>query len=330
MGTAAMPAPNEFKFKFPACDQHIMAKEEWSGRGIDCPSCHARITIPDPTKASEGDSPVLPPTGQTGPKLPGGETGIVPPANVPKSPAVQIATAPPASTVSGNEKPGDARPDLAPKAASVAPQQPERLRIAALSPAIKLEIVRAVRRRLADESSWLPGKVKGANAYAAKVSGGEPILVDASDPAATRFSLMGAFLLEMSLRQVVRTAVGRTKLLDHEIPDAIREVLLDELSEEEHAQADQHLADKDLMSISHAQCLAVLNVLEALYSERMDKTRVERAKRRLGNVRLPDLVKKLESKAPIAPEEVATALYHEFMDVRRRLERLESRISENK
>jgi len=219
---------------------------------------------------------------------------------------------------------------LAPKAASVTPEQPERLRIAALAPAIKLEIVRAVRRRLADESSWLPGNVKGANAYAAKVSGGETVLVDASDPAATRFSLMGAFLLEMSLLQVVRTAVGRTKLLDHEIPDAIREVLLDEMSEEEHAQADQHLADKDLMSISHAQCLAALNVMEALYSERMDHTRVERAKRRLGNVRLPDLVRKLETKAPIPPEDVATALYHELMEVRRRLERLESRISENK
>lgn len=325
-----MPTPNEFKFKCPACDQHIVANAEWSGRGIDCPSCHAHITIPAPTKVPESDLPVLPPTGQTGPKLPGGENRVVPPADVPKSPAVQTTTAPPSSTVSSNAKTGDVPADLARKAASVTPQQPERLHIAALTPMIKLEIVRAVRRRLADESSWLPGNVKGANAYAAKGSGGEPVLVDASDPAATRFSLMGAFLLEMSLLQVVRTAVGRTKLLDHEIPDAIREVLLDEMSEEEHAQADQHLADKDLMSISHAQCLAALNVLEALYSERMDHTRVERAKRRLGNVRLPELVRKLETKAPISPEDVATALYHELMEVRRRLERLESRISENK
>ena len=325
-----MPTPKEFKFKCPACDQHIVANVEWSGRGIDCPSCHAHITIPARTKVAESDSPVLPPAGQAGPKLPGGETGVVPPADAPKSPAVQTTTAPPSSTVTSNAKPGDAPHDLAPKAASDTPQQPERLRIAALSPAIKLEIVRAVRRRLADESSWLPGKVKGANAYAAKVSEGETVLVDMSDPAATRFSLMGAFLREMSLRQVVRTAVGRTRLLDHEIPDAIREVLLDEMSEEEHAQADQHLADKDLMSISHAQCLAALNVLEALYSERMDQTRVERAKRRLGNVRLPELVRKLETKASIAPEDVATALYHELMEVRRRLERLESRISDNK
>ena len=32
----------------------------------------------------------------------------------------------------------------------------------------------------------------------------------------------------------------------------------------------------------------------------------------------------------MTPEDVATALYHELMDVRRRLERLESRISEHK
>jgi hypothetical protein len=94
----------------------------------------------------------------------------------------------------------------------------------------------------------------------------------------------------------------------------------------------ERLADpaSDWADISHAQCLAALNVLEALYSERLDHTRVERAKRRLGNVRLPDLVNKLETKAPIAPEDVATALYHELMEVRRRLDRLESRISENK
>jgi hypothetical protein len=62
----------------------------------------------------------------------------------------------------------------------------------------------------------------------------------------------------------------------------------------------------------------------------MDQSRVERAKRRLGNVRLPDLVKQLERRAPIAPEEVATALYHELMVVPPRIERFESRISENK
>ena len=82
--------------------------------------------------------------------------------------------------------------------------------------------VRAVRRRIAAESSWLPGKVGGKPAYAAKLVGGEPVLLDVQQPEATRFSLLGAFLLELHLRQVVRTASGRTRLLDREIPDAVR------------------------------------------------------------------------------------------------------------
>ena len=50
----------------------------------------------------------------------------------------------------------------------------------------------------------------------------------------------------------------------------------------------------------------------------------ETSQRLLKNVRLPDLVKKLEKQARIGPEDVATALFHELMDVRRQLEQLES------
>jgi hypothetical protein len=68
-----------------------------------------------------------------------------------------------------------------------------------------------------------------------------------------------------------------------------------------------------------------LDVLQELYSRRVEQTGAEKAKRRLGTTRLPDLINKLEMKASIAPEDVATALCHELMEVRRRLERLESR-----
>jgi hypothetical protein len=188
----------------------------------------------------------------------------------------------------------------------------EQPRVAVLSPAVKLELVRAVRRRIADETGWLPGKVKGATAYAGKVEGGEVVLV-------------GAVLREMDDRRVVRTATGRRRFLDEEIPEAIREVLLEGVSDEEREGAEDRLSGEELESISHAQCLAVLDALEGRYMRRAEQVQIEKAKRRLGGARLADLVKKLEKKVRISPEEVATALYHELMEVRRRLERLESR-----
>jgi hypothetical protein len=47
-------------------------------------------------------------------------------------------------------------------------------------------------------------------------------------------------------------------------------------------------------------------------------------------MRLPELVKKLEKKVGISPEEVATALYHEVMDLRRHLERMEGHLDRKK
>jgi hypothetical protein len=72
-------------------------------------------------------------------------------------------------------------------------QSPQRLRVAVLTPAVKLDLIRAVRCRIAGESAWLPGKVGGKGACAAKVVNGGTVLVDAKNPDATRFSLIGAF-----------------------------------------------------------------------------------------------------------------------------------------
>jgi hypothetical protein len=216
------------------------------------------------------------------------------------------------------------------KTPSAIPLRSQQLRIAVLTPEIKLDMVRAVRRRIAAPSAWLPDGIKGAYAYAAKVSKGETVLVDVKSPEATQFSLIGAFLLEFHLRQVVRTAIGREKLLDQEIPDAVHAVLTKNVSDAARERIDHLPAKENLMNLSHPQCLATLDVLEECYSQRMDFVRAETAKQFLGSVRLPDLVKKLERKAHVTPEEVATALYRELMDVRRRLDRLESRIARGK
>jgi hypothetical protein len=320
-----MPTIKEFKFNCPTCGQHMVAETEWSGRRINCPSCDTGITIPSPAQMPEHKTQVLPPTAKTHPTPSGGTVRVAAPAEASQSPVAQAPAQSPSPNTVVSEQPGGAGSEPKPNAVSTGPKQPEHLRVAALTPAIKLDMVRAVRRRITDESSWLPGRIKGANAYAAKVSDGEPVLVDATSSEATRFSLIGAFLLEFHLRSVARTATGRTKFLDREIPDAVREVLFEETGEEEREQTEDPLLSKDMMAIPHSQCLATLDVLEARFSQRMEQARFEKAKRTLGNVRLPDLVGKLEKKTPVAPEEVATALYHELIDLRRRLDRLERR-----
>lgn len=216
---------------------------------------------------------------------------------------------------------------------AASPGPPEHVRVAALTPEVKLDMVRAVRRRIANEENWLPGMHQGKPAYAAKQEGDAITLVDVNSAEATRFSLIGAFLLEFHLRNVSRTATGRRRLLDQEIPEAIQDVLLETLSAEEREAQQESTAKMDptsLVSISHAQCLATLDLLEERYLQRMSQLQAEKGKRKLGNVRLSDLVRKLEKKARIVPEDVATALYHELIEVRRRLERLETTSSDAK
>lgn len=320
---------SEFKFNCPACGQHLLVDEAWTGRRIDCPMCSARIVIPAPLKPDRQDAAKPQSSPPVRPKLSGSaEPGSAPARTTPSEapPAASTAALPKAAA----RKAVPAAPEVKPAAPASAPASPEHLHIAVLTPAVKLDLVRAVRKRIATESAWIPGRINGVNAYAAKVVNGQNVLVDPRAPEATRFSLIGAFLVEMRLREVVRTATGRTEFLDHEIPDAVREVLFAELGDEAHNGHDDPLAGRDLMAASHPQSLAALDVMEARYSRRMEQARIERAQRHLDPTRLPDLVRKLEKKGRIQPEEVATALFHELMEVRRRLERLEHRANESK
>ena len=102
------------------------------------------------------------------------------------------------------------------------------------------------------------------------------------------------------------------------------------MSDEAREQSEASLSSDDWMSATHAQCRVAIDVLEETYSQRMNQQRDEKAKRRLGTVRLPDLIKKLEKKARIESADVATALYHEVMELRRRLDRLEGRTVKEK
>jgi DNA-directed RNA polymerase subunit RPC12/RpoP len=316
---------NEFKFDCPTCGQHILAAHEWIGREIDCPSCNTRLTIPPPQKALKKTMPIKTSAAE---KLSKSRSGPIPPgprAGASAKPEVQPPATPPASKVQRSDKPAEPGEPAKTELDSGAPGTPQQLRIPVLTPAIKLEIVHAVRGRIADESAWLPDKINGEPAYAAKVSDGQNTLVEVTNPEATRFSLIGAFLLEFHLRNVTRTAQGRTRLLNEEIPNAIRKVLLDDMKQEGREPGGDPLEKIGSKPITHGQSLAVLAALEERYKKRMEQARVEKASKTLGNIRLPDLIKKLQLKGRIAPEDVAAALYHELAEVRRRLDELESR-----
>ena len=289
-----MPTKNEFKFDCPKCGQHILAARAWAGRQIHCPSCETQLTIPPPP-----------------------EEGF--------KPASELSPRPDSTPAKNVKAVG-----VAPAVGKLNAAAPQSLRIAALTPAIKLELVRAVRSRIADKNAWLPGRIGGKHTYAAKRSGAEYVLLDVEHPEATCFSLIGAFLREFNRRQVTPLATGRSTMLDRELPDAIREVLLAGMTEEERERPENIPDEKSRPALTHPQCLAVLDVLTELYTDRLSHLRAERAKQKLGNVRLVDLITKLEKKSRIPAEDVATALYHELMEVRRRLERLENRMHPEK
>jgi hypothetical protein len=67
----------------------------------------------------------------------------------------------------------------------------------------------------------------------------------------------------------------------------------------------------------------VLGVLDARYARDIEVAQTATVGRKLVLVRLEDLVSKLENEAPLKPEEVATALYHELSEIRERLTKLE-------
>jgi len=57
---------SDFKFSCPRCDQHIACDASYFGIQINCPMCHAPITVPVPASAA---SPVQDPTGSRPPNI---------------------------------------------------------------------------------------------------------------------------------------------------------------------------------------------------------------------------------------------------------------------
>jgi DNA-directed RNA polymerase subunit RPC12/RpoP len=273
---------SEFKFNCPSCGQHLTAETSMSGSGIDCPTCQSSIVVPAPEEASKAPQPA--------------------PAKAPATPPAPAAAAR-----------FPTRPLPTP-----ASSQAQTVQISNLTPEVKLDIVRSVRRRVADESHWLPRKTEaGEFAYAAKIVDGKNVAVEVTSPEASRFSVLGAMLLEFHERNVTQMASGRRELLDSDVLDALNHVLEKEKG--------GPVTDEDLraITVSHAQSIAMLDYLEKRYDRDKHQTRAAEATQKLDSIRMEDVVKKLESKAPLSPEDVATAVFFELEDIKRRLTELE-------
>jgi hypothetical protein len=271
---------NEFKFNCSSCGQHLTADPSMSGNRIDCPTCQTNIVIP--TAAEAAKSAAHPPA----PK---------PPTPTPGQAGARFPTRP---------LPSPAAPGL-------------QAQISDLTPEIKLDIIRAVRRRIAEESSWLPRKTEaGEFAYAAKVVDGKNVAVEVTSPEATRFSVLGAMLLEFHERNVTQMASGRRELLDSDVLDALKEVL-------EAEKGEPFKGDLKAVTVTHPESLALLDILEKRYDSAMRQTRADAAEGKLDSIRMDEVVKRLESKGNLTPEDVATAVFFELEDIKHRLLELE-------
>ena len=326
---------NEFKFSCPSCKQHIKISVEFESRRLDCPSCKTTLIVPPPP----ADQTIVPIATLAQPAARPKPTATLPPVSATAAPK-PIPTAPiaPKPTTPTNLAPAPTKPAAPAASEAVASLSDDETdesgnsgaaksvstvdrisdtRVAVLTPQIKLEIVRAIRLRLADKSRWLPGKKEaGQYNYAAREDGGKLVPVSPTDASATHISLFGAVLLEFHRRNVMRVTTGRQQFLDQELTEAIQQVLgrqpgAGPVSEEERE------------ALTHEQCLAVLDVLERRYQHEGEALQKRDVERKIESIRLADLVKKLETSAPVRAEEVACALYYELEEFKQRLEKIE-------
>lgn len=219
-------------------------------------------------------------------------------------------------TGTASASPTETPADTPAPATEVAPVSENR--VAVLTPALKLEIVRAIRTRIADPARWIPGKQEsGKYQYAARIKGRESVPVEPADATATHHSLFGAVLLEFHRRNVYKVSPDRRQFLDEELTAAIQEVL-------GRTMGGATVSEADREALTHPQCLAVLDTLEQRYERDASAAEKLEVESKIEKVRLVDLVKKLEHGTPVLAEDVAAALYYEVEALNQRLDRMEA------
>jgi len=215
-------------------------------------------------------------------------------------------------------------PPAAPTPAAEAIAGP--VQVGVLTAQTKREIVAAARELIGDPARWMPGLGDdGKLAYAAKPIEGRLTRVDASSADATHFSLLGAILSEMSRRNVVTTATGRTEFLDREIPEAIQKVLAVGSRAAAEGGAPEP-TDPRLMSISHAQSLEVLQRLESEYAAKSGAEAESPALRELRGATLDELMVRVAKDEAISSTELLRAVHRGLTDQDRRITELEKAV----
>jgi hypothetical protein len=272
---------SELSFPCPTCQQNIKVGDEFVNQPIECPHCRASVIVPLPPK-EDGVTPATPaPTSE--------------PAGAKKDPAGTASSTLPLAMIS----PISDR------------------RIAVLTQEIKMNIVRAVRVRLADKSRWMSGlREDGLYNYAARQEGDKLVPVEPTNASATHISLFGAMLLEFHRHNVTWITRGRQQFLDEELGAAIRHTL----GREPGSPA---IDPAERAALTHEQCLTVLDTLEKQLKEDAKILKQKQASLKIDRVLLPDLLKKLEINSPIRAEEVVCALYYELEELKLRIEELE-------
>ena len=329
---------NEFKFVCPSCGQKIKVDSAATGRQFPCPGCQSELLIPAaPKRAGEVPAATLVPRKKPAskspiPAAPGGAKSILR-----KTAKLRSTTAgKPLKTSSpkggsGSEVPPRAAPKpenpTVPTAAvttasEAAVSQEKQTHVASLTPAVKREIIRSVRQRIANPAHWMPRITpEGKYAYAAREVDGKSEPIEVTSPEATRFSILGAALLELHLRNVTQTATGRAEFLDQELLDAIRQVAGNEAGTQEADPGESPAEDGQVPPVSHAQSLQALDLLEEQYTRNIEESAV--SSQRLEDLRMTDLARKIGLKVPIAVEEICAALANELNEIDGRLKALE-------
>lgn len=207
-------------------------------------------------------------------------------------------------------------------ASEAAVSQEKQTHVASLTPAVKREIARSVRQRIANQAHWMPRITPaGKFAYAAREVDGKSEPIEVTSPEATRFSILGAALLELHLRNVTQTATGRAEFLDQELLDAIRQVAGNEAGTQEAGPGESPAEVGQVPPVSHAQSLQALDLLEEQYTRMIEESAV--SSQRVEDLRMTHLARKLELKTPVAVEEICAALANELKEIDRRLRALE-------
>lgn len=316
---------SDVKFNCERCGQPILVAAENAGRKLACPSCEAALTIPKPateTAKKASGRLKLAVDNQAGPAKPKAVRKAVPP----EAPTVRISggdKAPVAKTVAA---PPAAQPNGPAPTAGASEPAPTPGQVAVLTAEAKLAVVRAARDRLSDPGRWMPGvDAEGNFAYTAKQDGERLAPVEVGSEEATHYSLIGAVLVEFRRHNVTTTATGRTEFLDREIPAAIRRVLGLDPTETGQPQTGKAGMDPQLLTISQAQCLEVLDRLAEDYQA---QGRAGGGPDSIGaweaqGMTIEELMTRVAKNETVTSNEILRAAYRAFNELDRRVAELE-------